>query len=309
MKNLRLIGACALSAAFLLAVPLAHATDVDGPDDCQKPHEDFGDAPECLPAYPSGVMGNFPTCTMICGPFGTMELACPPISTPPGPTGFVRHIQPPTGYWLGCYPTPGGPMGIDTETDGKVSIMPVPALAPSKCSGIPTDCVEPAFGMFFSQDECYADGSDAGITAPVGFAACAMSAVTFNVTDCPIATQRHVFLNICVDWNKDGDWNDNFACATGCAYEWAVKNKDLFLVPGCSTLTSPLFLSGPFDGPGWMRISISDDPAPPDYPWNGSVSLPGSSFRGGETEDYPVTIGHPTPARSATWGRIKTLYR
>ena len=78
---------------------------------------------------------------------------------------------------------------------------------------------------------------------------------------------------------------------------------------GCLTLTSPLFLVGPQAGPSWMRVSISDDPMPVDYPWNGTVSLPGSATHGGETEDYPVFIDEHIGTAPSTWGNIKTLYR
>lgn len=35
--------------------------------------DDWGDAPECFAAYPSGVIGHFPTCSNACQP-GTQEL-------------------------------------------------------------------------------------------------------------------------------------------------------------------------------------------------------------------------------------------
>ena len=297
----------ALSAVLACSAIPAFATDVDGPNDCTKNWRDFGDAPECKPAYPSGVLGKFPTCTFPCTPPGTQELACPPISTVPGPTGFVVHDGLPDHYWLGCYPTPLGPQGVDSEGDGK---MNVGGVGVSACAaGLLTDCIEPAFGMLFDQDECYTDGSDAGITSYITFPLCSPKNVVFNTTNC--ANQYQVFLNICVDWNGDGDWNDNFQCpgVGGCAYEWAVKNYAMVIPPGCATLASPLFLTGPFDNFGWMRISISDNPAPDDYPWNGTVSIPGSHVRGGETEDYPVEITTPTAVNGSTWGRLKVLYR
>jgi len=295
---------CVLAAAPLLLTQPAAATDVDGPNDCVRQIHDYGDAPETVPAYPGPVPGNFPTC-IAPGGVGTQTFVCPPISTPPGPTGFVHHAQfgSPSNYWLGCYANALGPYGIDTEPDGKTNS---PAVGISFCSGIPTDCVEGAFGMTFDQDECYADGSDAGVRRP-SLIACRTATITMDISNCNLP--RQAFLNVCVDFNRDGDWNDNFPCPGACAYEWAIVNVPIAIPPGCLTFVSPPFLVGPQPGPGWMRVSISDDAMPPDYPWNGTVSLPGSVARGGETEDYPVFIDEHIGVAPSTWGNMKTLYR
>jgi hypothetical protein len=295
-----------LAAGLLTLPPKVMATDVDGPDDCQKAHEDWGDAPEHVLAYP-GVMGHFPTCLAPSAP-GTQQLACPPISTPPGPTGYVRHIQGPGGYWLGCYSTPGGFMGIDTDPDGKANS---PAVGFSACApGSKTDCVENAFGLTFDQDECYGDGSDAGLLAPPVLTPCAPASVTFNAFTC--AAPRQVFLNILVDMNEDGDWNDNFVCPSGvCAYEWGVKNALVVLPPGCTPITSPSFMVAPrsANGRGWMRITLTDFPVSDDFPWAGSAGTAQAAFQGGETEDYPVAIQFTTGSRPGSWGQLKRIYR
>jgi len=302
--------AAALAAGLLLAPCAAHATDVDGPDDCQRVINDFGDAPEGIAAYPGPVIGNFPTCVTP-GGVGTQTFppGCPPISTPPGPTGFVRHVQfgpgqPIPNFWLGCYGNAIGPFGIDSEPDGKTN---TPAIGISACTTIPTDCVEAAYGMTFDQDECLGDGSDAGLTAPPVFMSCAPATVKFDAFAC-ISTQA--FLNVLVDWNEDGDWNDAFDCGPpGCAYEWAVKNVPIGVSTGCNPTISPPFLAGPNPGQGWMRLSITLDPVPDDFPWNGSAGTPTEAFVGGESEDYPAVIVAPTPTSSPTWGRMKVLYR
>jgi hypothetical protein len=310
MRRLLRIASCTLAlAGFVLFTAPARATDIDGPDDCAKPSEDWGDAPECIPAYgPAGPPAQFPTCSGSCG-VGTQELFCgPPLSTPPGPTGFVHHTMfpgSPGPFWLGCYLIPGGPLGIDTDPDGKTSN---PA-GPSSCAPIPTDCAEPAFGTVFGQDECYGDGSDAGITAPLSFVACTGNAVPFNAWYCGPQQQLPVFLNILVDWTGDSDWNDNASCAGACAPEWAVKNVPIALTPGCNALTSPAFPAGPRIGHAWMRISLTFTPVSDDYPWAGSANEPGGLFRDGETEDYPVDIQGATPARLSSWGGIKGIYR
>ena len=243
-----LVAAAAL-VTLLPDTPLA--TDKDGPDDCLRTLIiDFGDAPEGIPAYPSTaplVIGAFPTC-LTPGPVGTQNIdpLCPPISTPPGATGFVKHVQfGLDNYWLGCYPTPLGPMGIDTEMDGKVN---TPSIGFSACmAGLPTDCVEAIEGGF-DQDECYGDGSDAGLKTKVAFVGCHPNWFSFQVYSCAHTT-REIYLNILVDWNRDGDWNDSFFCPQlngGCVYEWSVKNSIVSILPGCNTLPTPAIYGGPF---------------------------------------------------------------
>jgi hypothetical protein len=289
----------ALTAAFVIVATAASpallraSDDADGPNDCSRTPVDFGDAPEASLAYP-GVPGAFPTCLQP-GPVGTQSGSCAPRSTPPGPAGFVRHVTPvgTPPYWLGGCGRPA-PEGIDSESNGKTNSTGGPISA---CGDIAIDCVETAFGMSFGQDEC-TGGVDAGIAAALTFKPCSMESVAFMASNCG-ATARQVVLNVLVDMNEDGDWNDNVLCGTQCAYEWAVKNVVIVLPPGCTTLHTPAFLVGPLGtqahGYSWMRITISDSPVPDDFPWAGSANLAATnqSLVGGETEDYPVTIGNP----------------
>lgn len=256
---------------------------------------DYGDAPEEFDAYP-GKIGFFPTCTFASGP-GTQSLDCPlGLSTAPGITGFVRHrrvLNDPLGFWLGCGGTAPATLAVDGEQDGKSNST---GGANSFCfTPQLIDCVESFFGMNFGQDECYG-GIDAGIVDPIEFNTCESSNVTFQAYNCKDSTI--VYLNILVDWNEDADWNDNFFCdPTGpiCAPEWAVKNHEIVLPPGCHTLVSPNFLTGPFEGRGWLRITLSEVPANDDFPWAGTETMVASNkeFRAGETEDYPVVITTP----------------
>ena len=300
------------TALVLLTLPaLSQATDVDGGDDCNNSQSivDWGDAPEGVLAYP-GVIGKFPTCRAA-NVFGTQEIApgCSPVSSPPGFTGHIFHRQPfsEPRYWLGCYSDPSGlRMGIDRDTEGKTN---QPAIGSSFCDGGPTDCVETIFGLTFDQDECYADGSDAGLTARPTLVTCQTASIEFSAWNCT-GGSHEVFLNILIDMSHDGDWNDVELCAakTGdrCAPEWVVKNATIALQPGCNAITSPAFLVGPEPGPSWLRISLSEEHMTDDYPWVGTAGL--SGVLGGETEDYPAIIEGLVPAIPSTWGRIKTLY-
>jgi hypothetical protein len=271
---------------------------------------DFGDAPEMVLAYP-GVVGRFPTCRAASPP-GTQELAVPPISTPPGPTGFIEHLQfgGGTNYWLGPFLS----SGIDSEEDGKVNQPPVGF---SFCSGVPTDCIgSDLMGpgpLSWDQDECIMDGDASpdfvlcGGSGPFlpecvsdpRFRPCAMNSLLFHTSNC--GPSRQVYLNICLDMNGDGDWNDNFLCEGGLsAYEWAVKNQAISIP---ETYYSPAFRVGPNEGLAWLRISLTDEPVPDDYPWAGGI------FAGGETEDFAWAIADYTPTRTSTWGQLKAMYR
>lgn len=293
---------CIVSVA--LSTGVVHATDVDGAPDCDRIYQEAGDAPEGIVAYPSGVIGRFPTCT-VDTPAGTQELFCPAISTLPGLTGRVFHAKTgSTNFWFGCHGLPGAELGLDGEPDGKVN---TPSAGVSSCAtpGNATDCVEAAFGMSFDQDECYADGSDAALSSPPAFVVCAQATLTLSIYSCE---PRNVLLQVLVDWNGDGDWNDNFDCGSGCAYEWAIKNLAVSLASGCNTITTPSFLVGPNAGHGWMRVSITTTSMSDDFPWLGHGDQNSGAQKGGETEDYPVTIDGATPTQDATWGKIKALY-
>lgn len=290
-RDLRPIG---LALFMALAIPSpGGATDVDGPNDCQRVPVDFGDAPEGVMAYP-GVPGRFPTCTVATPP-GDQDVICSPGGMPIGPTGFVRHTHLATSsqYWLGCPLVGIPPMGIDDEPDGKMNDTGAPVSA---CSpAVAVDCTEAAFGMTFGQDECFG-GNDAGLAADPGFLTCTPASLSFRAYFCGPG-ERQVFLNVLVDWNHDGDWNDEAQCgpAGGCTQEWVVQNRPILLVTGCNTINTPPLMPGNNPGPAWMRITISDGTAPPDFSWNGSASLAGQSLLNGETEDYPIAVRVPPP--------------
>lgn len=289
-----------LLAGALIAAPApARATDVDGGNDCGRTTLDMGDAPEGSLAYPGGPLGAFPTC-LAAGPIGTREVCGGGTGAPPGPAGYIRHAVAAGGrYWLGCFGNAANPSGVDGSSDGH-----------GGC-GLTPECVQTAFGsLAVGQDECLGDGSDAGLISAPLFVACSRGNVTLSVWNCAV-TSRLVYLNVCIDMNHDGDWTDSFACTSpnACVSEWAVVNEAVVIGNACTQIQSSSFRVGPLPGPSWMRITLTDDPVGPDFPWNGSAGAAGGQFAGGETEDYPVTIDAAVPAEPGTWGSVKTIYR
>jgi FlgD Ig-like domain/GEVED domain len=263
-------------------------------DTCLMFFRDFGDAPEGFPAYPSVSTAHFPSCPEP-GPPGTQEIECgSPSSSAPAVTGHVVHL---VGFdigipfWLGCGPHPSNSDAGDGESTAKTSA----GSATSACGSIAVDCFEPGpAGMSFGQDECLGD-TDAGVSGPIQLEACGLASFRLRATVCP-ALPLTAYLNVLVDWNQDGDWNDNVACVSAlqCVREWAVKNEQLALTPGCSEHITPVFPVGPRQGPAWMRVTITNTPVHEGFPWSGSVGSVNGDFAGGETEDYLVTIAPST---------------
>jgi hypothetical protein len=297
------------SLVLFVSSTTSFARDVDGLD-CGRIVVDYGDAPEGIPFFgPFGpVLGHYPTC-LAPGPVGTQELFCAPRSTPPGPTGYMRNYNTfPSHYWLGCFDLPTiGLTGIDDDIDGKVG----PPGGPSACSGGPTDGDVILAPNSFSQDEDYNDG-DAGLYPNQLLLACSGQPLVYQTANC--GNETIAYLNVLVDLNFDGDWNDNLDCssvfpAAGCVHEWAVKNVPISIGFGCQNHNTPPIFGGPIAGQSWVRISLTDEPVAGDFPWAGSANQPNGQYAGGETEDYLLYITFPDAVKTRTWGQVKTLYR
>jgi hypothetical protein len=269
------------------------------PDVCGHAYTDFGDAPENLPAYPSGRPGHFPTCISNSTP-GTQEIACgPALSTPPGTTGFVEHVaswDDTVFFGFGCNHAKIPGLAVDAELDGSMAFgLPGSFPGASACSpSVAVNEYEKVFGgMWFGADESAGDLYDSGLTGPApDLLTCANPGFPFTAWLCA-STAKAVYLNLLIDWSQDGDWNDVVSCPSDavCAPEWAVKNWPMTLQPGCNSVSTPTFLGGPNTGPTWMRMTLTATPVGNDFPWAGSVigGNPGV-FHGGETEDYPLMI-------------------
>jgi hypothetical protein len=97
------------------------------------------------------------------------------------------------------------------------------------------------------------------------------------------------YINVWVDFNRDGDWADSFASPCPdkpnvTTSEWLVQNS--IAPPASDVYTLPVNIANIVGltqtKPLWLRISISDSPAPVNSIGNG----PAAGYRFGETEDH-----------------------
>jgi len=138
------------------------------------------------------------------------------------------------------------------------------------------------------------DGGDDGVVLPLNLPNCGWGTIDYTVT--VVSPGTDLWVNVWLDFNRDGDWDDIIACPRGPARELAVQNQYLYDLPaGVNHITTPAFLSAhPKNGPKeiWMRITLSEQPwkggSNPGEKGNGG-SGPQAGYRIGETEDYYVT--------------------
>jgi hypothetical protein len=138
------------------------------------------------------------------------------------------------------------------------------------------------------------DQGDDGVVFPISLPSCCWS--TFDYVVNVIDPNTDLWVNVWLDWNRDGDWDDTLDCPEGPAPEWAVQNQFLFNLPvGINQITTPAILPWhPDNGREdiWMRITLSGQP------WRGGSnpgtkgnagSGPQAKYVIGETEDYHFT--------------------
>ncbi|MHC4700372.1 MAG: GEVED domain-containing protein [Planctomycetota bacterium] len=135
------------------------------------------------------------------------------------------------------------------------------------------------------------DHDDDGVVFPLNLPHCEWTTFDYQVT--VIDPKVDLWVNVWLDFNRDGDWDDAAACEAGQASEWAVQNQYLFGLPvGLNQIVSQAFLSWhPKSAPEgiWMRITLSEQPwkggSNPGETGNGG-SGPATKYATGETEDY-----------------------
>jgi hypothetical protein len=136
------------------------------------------------------------------------------------------------------------------------------------------------------------DGLDDGVVGNVGLPQCGKTQIAYQLSGAAAVPAPQGFVNVWIDFNRDGDWRDQFTCTTTngtvkTVREWAVQNQPVNIVPGAAAWTTPSFLSKHRKGSLWMRISVANIQAPIN-PANGRADGrgPGAGYVYGETEDY-----------------------
>ncbi|MFH1420319.1 MAG: hypothetical protein ABII12_18760 [Planctomycetota bacterium] len=240
----------------------------------QHEDKDYGDAPEHVLAYSDGTIGTFPTCINV-GPV----------------TSYIEH-----GLGRAHFGQSIAAVPWDAEPDGNGGLCP---------GFVPYD-----------NDECFADG-DAGLMFPEPFTIvggvevpCPSSAGTSLGIVCQNAawgTEIDIWVeslmpvdgwvNVLMDWNRDGMWGGSSDCAGTAAPEWVLVDWPVpagYVGPLSASLP-PGFLIGPNAGYVWARFSITEQPI-------GAADWDGSGiFEDGETEDYLLFVEEGTHEPEPKW--------
>lgn len=143
------------------------------------------------------------------------------------------------------------------------------------------------------------DGYDNAFVSPAGaplalkFAACQPTVMQYaQYVHGPWAMNGFYtgtrYINVWADFNRDGDWADNgigAACPdfpNASVNEWFVRNMPAPNASGVFVLPPQLMPNNFSTRPFWLRISISETPAPANSVGNG----PAAGYTFGETEDH-----------------------
>ncbi len=186
----------------------------------------------------------------------------PATGLPPGP----KHLDPKAVAWLGEEFTLEYDADVGPDQDGINNILPLDNVADK-------------------------DLADDGLVLPIVIPECGQIALKYIVSSS--VPNFTMYLNVWFDFNRDGDWEDEFKCplgstVTGFAREWAVQNH-VVTSPGMHL--TPLFtVMNPEPGkPMWVRVTLSESPAPPGTGGaNPDGRGPIGGYKTGETEDYLV---------------------
>lgn len=269
-----ILGVAVLVLALLLSGSAVYAQQTDPPP----PTADLGDAPDSTnhhgisnTAY-GGVPGRFPT-----------VFRDTPAGEGPGP---IHHR--PKEIWL------GDKVSLENEADqGPDEEM--------DAGGNPINNI-----LAKGADNADNDRADDGwLNRDVPLEDCKEARLKVRVRKNPATKMERAFLNVWIDGNRDGDWQDIGKCEPdGHSNEWIVQNFPVDLtgftgdVADIEVGTILVYNERP-DMPAWMRFTLSDEQAvhipqqdqptdPGTAPAQGLADGrgPDNGFNHGETEDY-----------------------
>ncbi len=211
---------------------------------------------------------------------------------PSGHTGLPYSIQAhfPTVYNDGSGTGPYGPVHLNDEVVAYLGTsITRETEADTGPDEDPSNNIITSPGTTANRD----NGDDAiDLKNTLSLPNCCWTTLDYKVT--VVDPNVDLWVNIWIDWNRDGDWDDVVDCPEGPAPEWAVQNQFLYNLPiGQNNITSPAFLPWHPDDIEhiWMRITLSEQP------WKtgsnpGAVGNAGSGpqekYLIGETEDYYI---------------------
>ncbi len=240
-----------LSVILLLAMLLSPAwsPDITASAQVVASTADAGDAPDstnsagaAMFAYP-GVTANFPT-ALNAAPLGPLHLNTTP------------------AYWLGRSYSGENDPESSADEDGFSNISP-------------------------ATGEDDRDQQDNGLNLPAGFEACQVYQLPVQVTSArDLSAGTNAYLNLWVDWDRSGDWGQSLTsqCSTVIS-EWAVQNQVITITQvgeqQVFTTTAFVAANAMSDKDLWLRVSLSDAPAP-----NADGRGAAGGYNFGETEDF-----------------------
>ena len=155
----------------------------------------------------------------------------------PGPNGHgLQHVYPtgqPTLY-LGAPPSLEQDADLLADGDGITNLFP-------------------------STNAADQDGFDDGVTLSGAWLNGNPAQLTANVSGSG-------YVNVWIDWNRDGDWSDATACGSG-SDEWAAQNVPVTAGPNLISLGNAcqplLSLFDPLSDDLWMRVTVTTAPLTP----------------------------------------------
>lgn len=205
-----------------------------------------------------------------------------PMSAYPGvtanfPTVFAAGIPGPLHWTAGSLYNgwPDSSLGFFISAEGEADLLFDEDLAPN---------IQPP------SDLADLDQGDDGLIFPGTLSHCAPANMVVLANIQPYLDPNPVrYLNVWIDWNADGDWQDVLTCSSpGDAPEWVLQDYPL---SGFGNHYVPFgmlaYRGGTGGDPLWMRVTLSEQPAPVD-PGSGRADGrgPAAGYDYGETEDY-----------------------